>query len=275
MANIIFTPNGPDPSFYDYIPVSRKFENSGSGTGAVWTYVYRGSKDALRIQSAAWLNVGCKVSIDESGPYASATVIFNGPTSNPLNPIENAYIVGVGSEEGTFRYEFKTDYVEMSLFSLPAVMAEAAKYVSISQYRYDIETAVKNGQKVMGDQNFPLAQKIWTKLARGQESFPISRVSLSKIGSFSGSNGLPQIPDAMPPIYSGPRLAFDYQFPLAVQRLMPRPPTNPLLQPIAGTQWGWLQMNQSTSLMAKTNQVEQTQTWTFAAWDLDIYPYYS
>lgn len=276
MANIIFTPNGPNPDTFDYIPVSRKFENSGSGTGAVWTYVYRGSKDALRIQSFHWLNAGCKVSIDESGPYASATVIFNGPTSNPLNPIENAYIVGVGLEQGSFRYEFKTDYIEMSLFSLPAVMAEAMKYVSISQYRYDIENAVKNGQSLtINAQNFPLAQKIWAKLARGQESFPISRVSLSKVGSFSGNNGLPQIPDAMPPIYSGARLAFDYQFPSAVQQLMPRPPINPLLQPIPGTQWGWLQMNQSTSLIAKTNQVEQTQTWTFAAWDLDIYPYYS
>ena len=276
MANIIYTPNGPNPSNYDYIMVSRRFENSGSGTGAVWTYVYRGSKDALRIQSLTWVNAGCKVSIDESGPYATATVIFNGAASNPADPIETQFQVGVGLETGTFRYEFKTDYVEMSLFSLPAVMMEAAKYVSVSQYRYDIENAVKNGQSLtINAQNFPLAQKIWAKLARGQESFPVSRVSLSKVGSFSGSTGLPQIPDAMPPVYSSARLAFDYQFPVSVQRLMPRPPSNPLLQPIPGTQWGWLQMNQSTSLIEKSNQVEQTQTWTFAAWDLDIYPYYS
>jgi hypothetical protein len=71
MANIIYTPNGPNPSNLEYIPVSRRFENSGSGTGAVWTYVYRGSKDALRTQSLAWLNAGCKVTIDETGPSSS------------------------------------------------------------------------------------------------------------------------------------------------------------------------------------------------------------
>jgi hypothetical protein len=274
MANIIYTPNGPNPSNLEYIPVSRRFENSGSGTGAVWTYVYRGSKDALRVQSVNWINAGCKVTIDETGPYATATVIFNGPTSNPSDPIENAFVPGVGLEEGTFRYEFKTDYVELSLFSLPAVMAEANKYISVSQYRYDIENAVKNGESLtMSQLNFPLAYKIWAKLARGQESFPVSRVSLSKVGSFSGNNGLPQIPDSMPPVYSTTALSFYYQLPTTVQRLMPRPPTNPLLQPVPGTAWGWLQTNQSTTLVEKTNQVEQTQNWTFAAWDLDIYPY--
>lgn len=274
MGNIIWNPNGPNPSNFEYIPVSRRFDNSGAGTGAVWTYVYRGSKDALRIQSVAWINSGCKVTIDESGPYATATVVFNGPTSNPADPIENAFVPGGGLEEGVYRYEFKTDYIEMSLFSLPAVMAEAAKYISVGQYRYDIENAVRNGTALtMSAQNFPLAFKVYTKLARGQESFPVSRISLAKIGSFSGNNGLPQIPDSMPPVYSSRALAFYYQFPDAVQRLMPRPPTNPLLQPMAGTSWGWLQMNQSTTLMAKTNQVEQNQTWTFAAWDLDIYPY--
>jgi len=274
MPNIIYTPNGPNPSNLEYIMVSRRFENSGSGTGAVWSYVYRGSKDALRTQSLAWLNAGCKVTIDETGPYATATVIFNGSTSNPADPIENAFIPGVGLEEGTFRYEFKTDYIELSLFSLPAVMAEANKYISVSQYRYDIENAVKNGESLtMSQLNFPLAYKIWAKLARGQESFPVSRVSLSKVGSFSGNNGLPQIPDSMPPVYSTTALSFYYQLPTAVQRLMPRPPTNPLLQPIPGTAWGWLQTNQSTTLVEKTNQVEQTQNWTFAAWDLDIYPY--
>jgi hypothetical protein len=153
-------------------------------------------------------------------------------------------------------------------------MAEANRYISVSQYRYDIENAVKNGEGLtINQQNFPLAYKVWAKLSRGQESFPVSRVSLSKVGSFSGNNGLPQIPDSMPPVYSTQALSFYYQLPEAVQRLMPRPPTNSLLQPIPGTAWGWLQTNQSTTLVEKTNQVEQTQNWTFAAWDLDIYPY--
>ena len=41
-------------AFPGYIEVSRRFDQSGSGTGPVWTIEYRGTKDAIRIATLAW-----------------------------------------------------------------------------------------------------------------------------------------------------------------------------------------------------------------------------
>jgi hypothetical protein len=38
--------------------------------------------------------------------------------------------------------------------------------------------------------------------------------------------------------------------------------------------WGWKQTNFSTSLVNKTNQVEQVIAWTFAPYDTLIYPFF-
>ena len=46
------------------------------------------------------------------------------------------------------------------------------------------------------------------------------------------------------------------------------------IQAPAGTAWGWKQTNYSTNLITKTNQVEQVISWTFAHYDLDIYPFF-
>jgi hypothetical protein len=40
----------------------------------------------------------------------------------------------------------------------------------------------------------------------------------------------------------------------------------------SGTVWGWRQTNYSSSLVTKTNMVEQNISWTFAPYDTDIYP---
>jgi hypothetical protein len=54
--------------------------------------------------------------------------------------------------------------------------------------------------------------------------------------------------------------------------MLPVPPSEPYLTP-SGTAWGWKQTNYSTGLITKTNQVEQTISWTFAPYDILIYPF--
>jgi hypothetical protein len=48
--------------------------------------------------------------------------------------------------------------------------------------------------------------------------------------------------------------------------------TGQVLAPV-GTAWGWKQTNYSTSLITKTNQVEQVIAWTFAPYDTLVYPF--
>jgi hypothetical protein len=254
-----------------YIEISRE-SSGGDGTGRQVTYTYRGSKDALRIASANWVVAGGKYQIIEKGPYSEATVTFSGTNFNTNNPT-GATIVS--EEEPSQRYEFRTEYVDASLFELPLVRAEARTYISEEEYYSAVKASgddPKNVKLPMPESQFPLAYQLIKKLARGQTSFQTSRCSLTRISSYSALNGLPATPPIISAVYDGPNIANINGFPTSVRNVMPRPPANPNLTP-SGTAWAWLKTNDSTSLTIKTNQVERNETWTFAAWDLFAYPY--
>lgn len=266
----------PNPNNFEYVEVSRRFDQAGNGTGPVWTIEYRGSKDAIRLATLEWSRVGAKYSTVEDGPYSTATVIFSGPTADPGTPIESAVIPTAPESTSDIRFEFRTDYNDISLFSLPAVIDEATKSGNPAAYRFIIETAVKNGESLPGPpesniNSFPVAQKVWQMLNRGQDSFSMPRNVLTRYASFSGSLGLPQTPQTIPPVYLPFSFVQSWNL-FAIQSILPQPPADPLFTP-PGTAWGWRQTNYSTNLILKTNQVEQVISWTFAPWDLLVYPF--
>ena len=277
-----------NPEQLQFVEVSREYSN-GDGTGLVLTYKYRGSKDALRFASLAWVAAGGKYQISENGAYSEATVTYSGT----VVPIQYATEAGAAStpapvteqtltdETPSFRYEFRTEYIDASLFDLAKVRAEAKKFVETfgtgateGDYYGAIKFAgedPKNNKLTFSETLFPIAAELVVKFARGQTSFQTSRVSLTRISNYSGLNGLPKSPSFIPVIYTGTFLANLNKFPSYVRLMMPKPPADPNLTPKA-TAWAWLKVNDSTSLVVKTNQVERNETWTFAAWDTFVYP---
>ena len=271
----------PNPNNFEYIEVSRAYDNNGNGR--VVQLVFRGDKDTLRIASAQWVALGAKYNIREDGPYSEATVTIGGSTFDPGIPIQDQQAPPVG-EIADIRYEFRTDYLDVSVFALPAVDKEANSTGNPNLYKFVIETAAKNGEllsqketNLANPTTFPLANKVWQMLYRGQDTFPIARVSLTRIATFSGNLGLPQIPNGIPPVYTPESFALNWNLPFSVQQMLPKVPTDPatgqILAPY-GTVWGWKQTNFSTSLVNKTNQVEQNISWTFAPYDTLIYPFF-
>ena len=280
MATLQGTPI-PSPVAYDYIEVSRAYENNG--TGRVVQLVFRGDKETLRLASHQWVALGAKYSIREDGPYSEATVTIGGNYFDPAVPIQDQAAPPPG-EIADIRYEFRTDYLDVSVFALPAVDKEANLTGNPNLYKTVIETAAKNGELLskigtnLGDVTiFPMANKVWQMLYRGQDTFPIARVSLTRIATFSGNMGLPQVPNGIPPVYTPQSFIQNWNLPFSVQQMLPRIPTDPatgqVLAPY-GTVWGWKQTNYSTSLITKTNQVEQVIAWTFAPYDTLIYPFF-
>jgi hypothetical protein len=271
----------PNPNNFEYIEVSRAYENNG--TGRVVQLVFRGDKDTLRLASSQWVALGAKYSIREDGPYSEATITVGGPTFDPGTPIQDQAAPPVG-EIADIRYEFRTDYLDVSVFALPAVDKEANQTGNPNLYKTVIETAAKNGELLSQSETnlgnpttFPMANKVWQMLYRGQDTFPIARVSLTRIATFSGNMGLPQVPNGIPPVYTPQSFVQNWNLPFSVQQMLPRVPTDPatgqVLAPY-GTVWGWKQTNYSTSLITKTNQVEQVIAWTFAPYDTLIYPFF-
>jgi hypothetical protein len=271
----------PNPNNFEYIEVSRAYDNNGNGR--VVQLVFRGDKDTLRIASAQWVALGAKYSIREDGPYSEATVTIGGNSFDPGTPIQDQSAPLPG-EIADIRYEFRTDYLDVSVFALPAVDKEANSTGNPNLYKTVIETAAKNGELLSQSETnlgnattFPMANKVWQMLYRGQDTFPIARVSLTRIATFSGNLGLPQVPNGIPPVYTPESFAVNWNLPFAVTRMLPRVPTDPatgqILAPY-GTVWGWKQTNYSTSLITKTNQVEQVIAWTFAPYDTLIYPFF-
>ena len=271
----------PNPNNFEYIEVSRAYDNNGNGR--VVQLVFRGDKDTLRIASAQWVALGAKYSIREDGPYSEATVTIGGSTFDPSLAIQDQSAPLPG-EIADIRYEFRTDYLDVSVFALPAVDKEANSTGNPNLYKFVIETAAKNGELLSQQETnlanpttFPMANKVWQMLYRGQDTFPIARVSLTRIATFSGNLGLPQIPNGIPPVYTPESFAQNWNLPLSVQQMLPKIPkdqaTGAILAPY-GTVWGWKQTNFSTSLVNKTNQVEQNISWTFAPYDTLIYPFF-
>ena len=271
----------PNPNNFEYIEVSRAYDNNGNGR--VVQLTFRGDKDTLRIASAQWVALGAKYSIREDGPYSEATITVGGPTFDPGTPIQDQAAPPVG-EIADIRYEFRTDYLDVSVFALPAVDREANSTGNPNLYKTVIETAAKNGELLSQSETnlgnattFPMANKVWQMLYRGQDTFPIARVSLTRIATFSGNLGLPQVPNGIPPVYTPQSFVQNWNLPFSVQQMLPRVPTDPatgqILAPY-GTVWGWKQTNYSTSLITKTNQVEQVIAWTFAPYDTLIYPFF-
>ena len=271
----------PNQTANEYIEVSRAYDNNGNGR--VVQLVFRGDKNTLRIASAQWVALGAKYSIREDGPYSEATVTIGGNTFDPGTDIQDQSAPLPG-EIADIRYEFRTDYLDVSVFALPAVDKEANSTGNPNLYKTVIETAAKNGELLPQSETnlgnattFPMANKVWQMLYRGQDTFPIARVSLTRIATFSGNLGLPQVPNGIPPVYTPESFAQNWNLPFSVVRMLPKVPTDPVTGAVLapfGTVWGWKQTNFSTSLVNKTNQVEQVIAWTFAPYDTLIYPFF-
>ena len=262
--------------FPGYIEVSRSVDNAGNGR--VVTLVFKGPKDVIRLATVQWVALGAKYAIREDGPYSEATVTIGGPSFDPGTEVWNQSGPPPG-EVADIRYQFNTDYVDVSVFALPAVAKEADLTGDPAFYKKTIEDAARDGKKLQDVSplgNLPIARRIHQKLSRGEESFPVARVSLTRIATFSGNQGLPQVPQGIPPVYTPASFGTVWVLPISVLRMLPLVPTDPangqVLAP-SGTAWGWKQTNYSSSLIQKTNQVEQNISWTFAPYDLDIYPF--
>lgn len=244
-------------------------------TGSVYEVEFIGGRDEMRLATVGWAQTGGRSRLDESGPLTRAVVVWSGSNRNPSDPSSTT-----GDEVPVDRYEVQRDAVTVSLFELPAVIREAELYVfengagtTIAGYRTSIENAARNGEPLpFGSVTnpYPIAQQLYKKLARGQDSFETFRVRFSRVRSYSPLyTGQSQL-EAIPPIYRTATLIQREGIPIAWQQKLPADPGSDLTP--SGTVWGWKVVDEATSYNPRDNRFEERKGWVFAAWDADIYP---
>jgi hypothetical protein len=227
-----------------------------------------------------WISRGGRVSIDESGPISKATAVFSG-NRNPNNPEQAAFIpTATGSTEAdsngevpTDRFEIRSSRVDVSVFALPLVELQAQAWVqtfgdgvTTALFKKQLEDAAKEGiEPPFNLDTFPVAKAVYQMLARGQDTFPTTRISLSRIRTYSATYSRPTRIDAFPSAYRTSSLVQAFNIPLAVASALPLDP--PLSDTPKNCTWAWYRDDHSQSYVPKNNHVEEHSSWVFGAID--------
>jgi len=252
--------------------------------GSVFEADYEGSRDAIRIASALWTSRGGRVSIDESGPISKATAVFSG-NRNPNNPEQASFVppatasteADANGEVPTERFEIRSARVEVSIFYLPMVEGEAKAWAAAfgsgattALYRKQLEDAAKDGSlPPFSLDTFPVAKSVYAMLARGQDTFPTTRISLSRVRTYSATYSLPTVIDAFPKAYRTASLVQAFNIPAFTARALPAdPPAEDTPQYCV---WAWYRDDHSQSYVPKNNHVEEHTSWVFGAIDAQVF----
>jgi len=254
--------------------------------GSIFEADYEGSRDAIRIASALWTSRGGRVSIDESGPISRAIAVFSG-NRNPNNPEQAAFVppptasseADANGEVPTDRFEIRSARADVSIFSLPLPEAEALRFstdpqlgsgASTALYRKIIEDAAKEGNPLpLNPTTYPVARSLYTMLARGQDTFPTTRISLSRVRTYSATYSRPTVIDAFPKAYRTASLVRAFNIPAFTARALPvDPPAEDTPQYCV---WAWYRDDHSQSYVPKNNHVEEHTSWVFGAIDAQVF----
>lgn len=214
--------------------------------------------------------IGAKVRVSHRGPKYSLTVtIGQTPARGVETPVD--------------KYEWDTEQFQSSIFNSPGISREAAAFEALNinysraDYRRLIETAVKNGQRLTVPlapaASFPFANSAWRSLCRGVESFPLKRLVLRRIRTFSLDYAQRQTLEAFPTAYTSAAMAVappdGFGIPQKIFSQFPADPT--AVETPDGTFWGWWLRTDRSEQIPALNKVEETREWVFAAWDESLF----
>jgi len=222
-----------------------------------WTVTYEGTAASLTSLAATLQSQGARTSLSTpAGGFSTLTVQWS---KDPT--------VADSAEVANDVWSLNGEPYQVSIFSLPAIRAEAQEYGNVADYRRSIDDAVNAGEDFPLDAStYPLGLAAYKLLTSGTEYFELTRPSLSRTRTYSLT-------------YTGARTSFSpYQFvytraslistfavPSSTQVQIPADPTE---TPPAGMTWGWRLKGQSYNYTREKlgTKVEEVLEWDFAAW---------
>lgn len=233
---------------------TRKVVDSSAGNS--WEQEWVGSLAGIASLSATLVSAGARVRDESANGVGRLVATFSNDPDDP------------SSETAIDRYEFDMEPVQVSVFAHPAVALEADGYVSVAQYRTDIEEAAQSGDALsLSATEYPYAHEVYRLLSRGVESYEIKRPVMSRVRTFSPSFAGRIELSAIETVYTTAALVRDFAIPTTIASQLPADPT----EVPAGTVWAWKLRGDRSVYVPAQNRVEETRDWVFASWATLLY----
>lgn len=228
-------------------------------SGETLEHAWRGPKAPIFALYAAFRRSGIRASVTNSGPVYTLTA-------------EIASLINEGEETPLDDWEIDHEMVQVSVFNVPEVTAEAKTYTSKAQYRKDIEDAVRKGETKPPMYNpatgvYPFSNWVYTELSRGNEATELDRIVLRRVRHFSFKYAKRAELTVLPTVYKTPALLRVFSpVPDVIQKQLPADP-GPADTPEL-TEWGWKVRRDKSVPIPRLNKVREEKEWVFAAWAL-------
>lgn len=167
------------------------------------------------------------------------------------------------------KWEWDTDWEQVSLFSSPDVDAEMQLFASNALYQQRILDAVAKGDQALPSSfnGFPMGQLIFRLLSRGVESYERRRTVLRLRRMVPTDWALPMVQETYDNIYLTESLQALFNIPNVIATQFPNTPN---ITP-ADTIWAWKTRAQTSDSVPAINKTEEQIEWVFAAWPFNYY----
>jgi hypothetical protein len=226
-----------------------------SRLGSIWQDTYRGPEASIMLLALGFQNLGLEFTWRQDRAYWLLTVRYGyeeGATETPQDT-----------------WELVSERNVMDLWAHPRIAAAlSAQGDSAASTRAKIQQAVDDGKawSTVGVTDEHL-QEAYRLLLRGATGYDLKRPVLRRVRTYSARYATRIVIRAIEQIFTTSKIVAEYSIPSSVQAQLP---TDPSEIP-DGTVWAWKESDTRATTIPRTNRIEETIEWTFAAWSRLLY----
>jgi len=225
--------------------------------GPSWEVIYEGGAAALTTLAINLQASGARTVLDRQPGISRLSANYVADPDQPAS-----------AEVASDRWSISWEEERQSLLSSPVAIAEAQGYVSVAQYKSDIEAAVKDGEAFPLDPlQYPVANVIYNLMSAGSETFPVYTPLLRRTRTYSLTyTGSPQQVTTQGIVYTRAALLREFGI---VNPLASRIPADPSVTLPDGLVWGWYLAQQEFDYIRERNAVKVNEVlgWRFGKWN--------
>lgn len=272
--------------------VGRRFITNNPN-GVQWEYIYEGTQANLLPLATNLSLKGARVTLELNAGKSTLSALWGfNPGDNP----EDGSTAPNTGEQPVDRFELTKEPEQISIFSLPKVIAEAKTFqgsppssssskttttsTGAAAYKYILETAAKNGESMplipSGISDYPLypmAGYIWENyLTKGVTHWDGWRPVVRRTREYSLTYDLNTPTDKVSmttPVYTRDKLISEFGIPPNFANRIPLDPTDD--HPGDNEIFGWRFRSFHYGYDIGTRKVSESSEWDFASWSIGLY----